>query len=244
HIAGVIKQLQGYARDAHTLRGLRTRKCLGPTGGLALVCEDCYEHLEDYCGPCYLRAIHLTPEVREEIREGVQAVNEGRIRPWSEVEAELFENEPLPVTSAEAEEGTPREQSEEEAWREQFENTPPTGITELELHSIGLHTDPEDPRDATPEEFENECGIAGQGHVWVKIPAAGLGENGLTVMHWGDTKCLRCGIPADFDVQQEVMLEEEEPTHEHDHYHYDEGLHRHSHELSHHGTALDGMHGP
>ena len=188
-----VDELQTYVRDAHIIRGLRTQKCLGPTGGLALACEDCYEHLADYCAPCYLRAIHLTPEMLQGIREGVKAVKEGRIRPWSEVGAELFENEPLPVTSAEAEEGTPREQSEEEAWREQFENTPPTGI-------IGLHTDPEDPRNATPEEFENECGIAGQGHVWVKMGTVGL--RGLSGMEWGDTKCLRCGIPVpvpDFD---------------------------------------------
>lgn len=68
-------------RDSHILNGLRTRQCLRGTGGLALECQDCYEGIAEYCAPCYLRATHLTPEMREGIREGVKAVKEGRITP-------------------------------------------------------------------------------------------------------------------------------------------------------------------
>ena len=36
-----------------------------------------------------MRAWAHTPEVRVAIREGVKALKEGRIRPWSEVEKDL-----------------------------------------------------------------------------------------------------------------------------------------------------------
>ncbi|KKK81934.1 hypothetical protein LCGC14_2808420, partial [marine sediment metagenome] len=158
---------------------------------------------------CYLRAIHepedlpaesiapvgeyvslpldeFVPEEEEEPADTDELLR----RHW---QPEAFDPEGEGVT-----EGWP-----EEDWREKFKKTPPTEITELDLHSISLGR-------AVP----HECGIAGQGHVWVKMGTAGIGECGLAVMHWGDTKCLRCGIPVpvpDFDVQEEVMLEEELP---------------------------------
>ena len=53
-----VDGLQGYARDALTLRGLRTRKCLL---SVALGGGTCVDHWVDtslHCAPCYLRAIH------------------------------------------------------------------------------------------------------------------------------------------------------------------------------------------
>lgn len=135
-----VDELQTYVRDAHIIRGLRTRKCLRGTGGLALECQDCYDDIAEYCAPCYLRAIHLTPEMREGIREGVQAVNEGRIRPWSEVEAEIFENMPLPATSIRVDPDAfaPIPLHEDEP------RSRPTDITELELRYISMDFDSEE----------------------------------------------------------------------------------------------------
>ena len=160
HIAGIIKQLQGYARDAHIIRGLRTRKCLLSDMLGEGDCTGFWKNSRMYCAPCYLRATHLTPERLQGIREGVKAVKEGRVRPWSEVEAEMFESE--------------------QKWM-----------------------DGEEP---------NECEASGQAHIWIKMGKVGLGDKGLSVVGWGDAQCLRCRIPVpdtDFDVQEEVMLEEE-----------------------------------
>ena len=56
------------------------------------------------------------------------------------------------------------------------------------------------------ERAEEECETTGQAHVWVKVGKVGLGDHGLSAMDWGDTKCLRCGIPVsvpDFDYEAE-----------------------------------------
>lgn len=69
HTAGITKQLRGYARDAHTLRGLRTRKCLlSDTISVGETCTDFWRDKKLYCAPCYLRAIHEpAPTMRIEI---------------------------------------------------------------------------------------------------------------------------------------------------------------------------------
>lgn len=76
-------------RDSYILNGLRTRKCLLSDMLGESDCTDFWKRKELYCAPCYLRATYLTPEMLEGIREGVQAAKEGRVTPWSEVEAEL-----------------------------------------------------------------------------------------------------------------------------------------------------------
>ena len=221
HIAGIIKQLRGYARDAHIIRGLRLQKCslsdvLG--GG---TCVDHWKKTSLYCAPCYMRAVH-EPTEEEEPRDTDELLR----RHW---QSEAFDPEGEGVT-----EGWPDEVS----WREQFECTP-TEITELDLRSISLHTDPlEDDEDveipcggtcpATDpcdecleserkwmdgEEAEAEdmgCEDSGQAHVWIKMGKVGFGDSGLSVVDWGDAQCLRCRISVpvpDFDVQKEEFFD-------------------------------------
>ena len=87
-----VDELEGYARDALTLRGLRTRRCLF-VARQGVACTGYWADKEDFCAPCYMRAIHLTSEMLQGIREGVKDVKEGRVRPWSEVEAEIWDEE-------------------------------------------------------------------------------------------------------------------------------------------------------
>ena len=151
-------------RDSDILHGLRTRKCLlsGSLGG-----SDCTEFWRDiklYCAPCYLRVTHLTPEMLQGIREGVKDVKEGRVRPWSEVEAEI--DEPSTHTPL----GTPLRPVEE------YHGGIPKVQEWTECNPV-------------------TCETIGQAHVWVKVGTVGLTDKSLSVMDWGDPKCLRCGIP-------------------------------------------------
>jgi len=145
-----VDELQTHVQDAYLLRGLRTRKCLRGTGGLALVCEDCYGDIAEYCAPCYLRRLRAVYEAKVEM--------------------------PLPVPKI----------------------LPLSEFKDVSEYQGGI------PK--VQEWTEEECETTGQAHVWVKVGTVGLGDHGLSAMDWGDTKCLRCGIPVsvpDFDYEAE-----------------------------------------
>ena len=171
HIAGVIKQLQGYARDAHTLRGLRTRKCLGPTGGLALACEDCYEHLADYCAPCYMRAIHKSGGTEPDLPATSLKVDPDAFAPLP-LHGVVFDDPGRLDTPFRRDKPAPRPLSVGPDYAEYR-----GGIPKIQ------------------ERTEEECETIGQAHIWVKVGTVGLTNKSLSAMDWGDPKCLRCGIP-------------------------------------------------
>lgn len=157
------KEANESQRDANILRGLRLRECLKGTGGLALECQDCYDDVEEYCAPCYLRATHK-PEGET-------------LLPAPSIKAVTYDFAPLPLRG-----DAPRSR--------------PTDITELELHSISIDEEP-------LSDNRPECERAGQGHVWVRVGNI----NEAAIMEWGDTRCLRCGIPVpvpDFDEEEPV----------------------------------------
>ncbi|KKL50261.1 hypothetical protein LCGC14_2307300, partial [marine sediment metagenome] len=108
-----VDELEGYARDAHIIRGLRTRKCLlrGFLNEMGEGENDCTDYWKDkrlYCGPCYLRAIH---EPKDLPATSVAPVPES-----------LTEWPTMPVLDEDEEEDA--DWGPEEMWREQFE--PPT----------------------------------------------------------------------------------------------------------------------
>ncbi len=208
-----VDALQTYVgdlvQDAYTLRGLRTRKCFGPTGGLALECSDCYDDIKEYCALCYLRAIHKP--------EGETPLPATSIK----VDPDAFA--PLPLHGVSIDEPRSRFRPDERVkgysmqYRVAGEAYRPVGVNNCPTCGAGDETfvdgdcptcnplvkDKETSRislENVQKERPDTCSIAGQGHVWVKMGKVGLNDHGLSGMEWGETKCLRCNMPKlDFD---------------------------------------------
>ncbi|KKM65168.1 hypothetical protein LCGC14_1494060 [marine sediment metagenome] len=161
-----VDELQGYVRDALTLRGIRTRKCLLSDNLGGNDCTDFWKNTSLYCAPCYTRAIH-NPDL-----------------PAASLKVDPDAFAPLPLhgvvlddpgrldTPFRRDKPAPRPLS--------------VGPDFAEYHG-GI------PK--VQEWTEEECETLGQAHVWVKLGKVGLTDKGLSAMDWGDPECLRCGIP-------------------------------------------------
>ena len=203
HIAGVTKQLQRYDYDAHTIRGLRTRKCLisGFVNEMGKRDDDCTDFWRDnrlYCAPCYLRSIHGEKATAEE----------GETSPPARVC--LREAGGLALVC-------------EDCYDDIAEYCGPCWLREVRkpeepeeplptIQPLSKFKDVSEYKGGIPkiQEWVEDTECDTNGHVWIKMGKVGFGDSGLSVVNWGDAQCLRCHIPApvpDFDVQ-----EEEEPN--------------------------------
>lgn len=173
---------QLWGRDANILRGLRLQQCLGPTGGLALTCPECYDDIAKYCAPCYLRAIHLTPEMHEGIREGVQDVKEGRVTSWEDMQARYtaycaYCHDNGTACSCGDTDHVPCQGDHVVA--PCYNCQPFSGKAELD-----------EILEETNQQVEEDCPLYGS-HVWGKTGKANLTDRGAGVA-WGPARCMRC----------------------------------------------------
>lgn len=202
-IERTVRERDEAQREANILRGLRTQKCLlSDRLGRDGPCTSFWRTIELYCAPCYLRAIHLTPEMREGIREGVQAAKEGRVTPFFEVQDELDE--------------ILEEANEQECtWLCPFCQTHCATscpvVPEGHIFACVLSPMPttgfvtrSGPTDRPGAEFETQYELQPpdldiplvvdpcmfEGHVWVRMGTSG--GTGLDDMIWGPRHCLRC----------------------------------------------------
>ena len=165
-----VDELQGYVRDALTLRGIRTRKCLLSDSLGGGNCTDFWKNINLYCAPCYMRAIHKSGGTEPDL-------------PATSLKVDPDAFAPLPLHGVVLDDPGGTE--------------PPLrslGLTPEEATKLVSDGDEPAPR-PLQEWTEKECETTGQAHVWVKVGTAGLTDKGLSAMDWGDPKCLRCGIP-------------------------------------------------
>jgi len=197
-----VDELQGYVRDALTLRGIRTRKCLLSDNLGGNDCTDFWKNTSLYCAPCYTRAIHnpdlpaaslkVDPDAFAPLPlHGVVLDDPGRL------DTPFRRDKPAPrplsvgPDFAEYHGGIPKIQE----W---------TGCCSTCGAAPSTFVDGDCPT-CNPV----TCETTGQAHVWVKVGTVGLTDKSLSAMDWGDPKCLRCGIPEP-DVCPFAAIEDEE----------------------------------